>query len=598
MTGTLSSFRVFQGALWSLLLLLPACGHFGIKGGESGPEGGDSVQLQARDSGADPGAEKPYAPEKTYPNVDLNKELLYNLLVGEIAIQRGDFKTATETLAQAARETKDPRLAERAARSALEAGLLDQALAAAQAWVELDPDDKMAKEVTALVLVEKGQTAQAEALFGELLDKDEAHRGTLYRRIADMLGRRDNSAAGIALMQVLADRHPDTPEGYYALAYLADRAKRSDLVIEALDKALALRPDWEDAARAKIAHLAANKDTKAVTEFADQYLVRNPDSRRLRLNYARYLVEQNENDKALQQFEALLKTETDNADALFAAGYLSFQLKRYEQAEKHFLANLRLRPGHMQTRLYLGQLAAEQKKYKDARRWYDSINKTQDKQYFESRVLLAGVIAKTEGIDVALTHLDGIEAQDEEQYVRVTLTKELVLREGKELQRAKSVLDDAVVRYPENTELIYARGLLAAQLQLIDIHEKDMRKLLKKDPKNAHALNALGYTLADSTTRFDEAHELIQQALSIRPNDPFILDSMGWVQYRMGNHDLAIEYLEKALAKREDAEIAAHLGEVLWTSGARDRAQKIWADALKRHPKNDVLRGTIEKLNP
>jgi tetratricopeptide (TPR) repeat protein len=288
--------------------------------------------------------------------------------------------------------------------------------------------------------------------------------------------------------------------------------------------------------------------------------------------------------------------EPKNADALFAAGFLSLQLELYDKANKYFTSNLKLRPDHSQSLLYLGQVATQQERYAEARKWYDSVNENDQENYFEARVLLASVIAKTDGADAAITHLDELRAHDEEQFVRITLTKELVLREAKELKRAKVILDDAVGAYPENTELLYARGLVAAQLQLLEEHEQDMRKLLDKDPKNAHALNALGYTLADATDRFDEAHALIEQALAIRPNDPFILDSMGWVQYRMGNHDLAIEYLERALAKREDAEIAAHLGEVLWTTGEYKRAEQIWNEALKKHPTNDVLRGTIEKL--
>jgi len=583
--------HVFAGWLLMSVLVLAGCGHFGI--GTTADV--SSNETTPQDSGRDPGAE-PVIPQKTYPKVELTQDLLYELLLGEIAIQRRDYKTAAETLSRAARTTKDARVAERATRAAMEAGMLDEALEAARAWVELEPDNKIAKEVTALVLVEKGDIADAEALYGEILEKDASNRGLNFRRIAEMLSRRENSAAALSLMQRLADRFSDTPEGYYALAYLADRAKQDALVISAIDKALALRPGWEEAARAKIAHLATQKNNAAVIEFADQFLAQHPNAKGLRLHYARFLVEQNENEKALDQFAAVVKQDPKNADALFAAGFLSLQLKRYDQAEKFFNDNLKLRPEHAQTRLYLGQLEAERKHYPAARRWYDTIKEDDSNHYFEARVLLASVIAKTDGTDAALAHLSKLKTHTEEQFVRVTLTKELVLRENKELPRAKTILDTAVDRYPDNGELLYARGLLAAQLQMLDVHEHDMRKLLSKDPKNAHALNALGYTLADSTNRYAEAHALIKQALSIRPNDPFILDSMGWVQYRMGNLNLAIQYLEQALSKREDAEIAAHLGEVLWATGNHARAEKIWDAALKKHPKNDVLRGTIEKL--
>ena len=220
--------------------LLSGCGHLGV--GQKGPPATEPG------TGESAAAEPAQQAQTRYPSIELTQSLLYDLLLGEIALQRHDFKTAAETMARAAETTKDPRIAERAARAAMEAGLLDQAFAAARAWVELDPESNTAKEVTALVLAETGELQEAEELLGQVLDADEQNRGLNYRRIADMLARRVNNAAGLSLMQSLADRYPDTPEGYYALAYLADRAKQPELVVDALDRALALRPDWEEAA--------------------------------------------------------------------------------------------------------------------------------------------------------------------------------------------------------------------------------------------------------------------------------------------------------------------------------------------------------------
>jgi tetratricopeptide (TPR) repeat protein len=479
---------------------------------------------------------------------------------------------------------------------ALEAGQLTEALTNARLWASLRPGDQAPVEAIALVLVEQGNIDGAEHELTALLEKDSAHRGLTYRRIADMLGRRRNSAASMELMQRLVALHKDSPDAYYALAYLADRNKQADLVISALENALRLRPDWEEAALAKIAHYSVQKRGDELVAFADKFLAENPSANKFRLHYARYLAENNDNKKALDQFEALSRLDPNNADAAFAAGYLSLQLDNYDSAEKYLKLNLKLRPENNRTRIYLGQLASERKRYDEAARWYGAVNEDDSDNYFDAQLLLATMIAKTGGVDAAIRQLDELKPNNEEEYVRVTLSKEQVFREFKDLTRAKSVLDSAVQSYPENTDLLYARGLIAAQLQMIDVHEHDMRKLLKKDPKNAHALNALGYTLADSTNRYDEAYKLIQTALSIRPEDPFILDSMGWVQYRMGNTSVAIQYLERALSKREDAEIAAHLGEVLWVSGEQQRAREVWGKALKKYPKNDVLLSTIEKL--
>jgi tetratricopeptide (TPR) repeat protein len=277
-----------------------------------------------------------------------------------------------------------------------------------------------------------------------------------------------------------------------------------------------------------------------------------------------------------------------------AAGLLSVEEERYGAARKYLQHSLKLTPDNDQIRLYLGQIAEEQKKYEEAAKWYREI--TDSDKVFTAKLHLANTVAQLQGVDAALKQLDSVQPNDEDEFVRLALTKELILRDAHDLPRAKSVMDDAVARYPENTDLLYARGLLAAQLDDISEHEKDMRAVLAEDPNNAQALNALGYTLADATDRFKEAYDLISKALSMRPDDPFILDSMGWVQYRMGNRQDAIEYLQKALAKRDDPEIAAHLGEVLWVAGQKDKAREIWAKAKKEDPDNDTLNETIERL--
>jgi tetratricopeptide (TPR) repeat protein len=190
-------------------------------------------------------------------------------------------------------------------------------------------------------------------------------------------------------------------------------------------------------------------------------------------------------------------------------------------------------------------------------------------------------------------------AESDEELVRRLLIQEQVWREGaKDRARARQLLDEGLARFPENLELLYARGLLAATMNDVPLMEKDLREVLVKDPNNAHALNALGYTLADQTGRYAEAQQLVGRALELRPEDPFILDSMGWVQYRLGNHQAAVEYLDRALTKRDDAEIAAHLGEVLWVKGDKTRAEEVWGRALKHSPDNEILKGTVTRLKP
>ncbi|MGA8259116.1 MAG: tetratricopeptide repeat protein [Arenicellales bacterium] len=533
--------------------------------------------------------------EADLPKVKLTGDLLYDVLLGEIAAGQGDMKAAASSLLDAARASRDYRLAERATRIAMDAKQYDVAFQAATLWSRLEPKDEQPQESMALVMAEQGRIDEAEAKLVPLINRDPSKQGVELHRVARLLGELSNQRNALAVMKRLVEKYKDDADAYFAQAFLADRVNDDKLVMESLDRALTLRPDWEEAALAKLGHLIQNKyPRKQVDDFAQSYLKKNPKANRVRISYGRYLIDQEADDLALTEFEAALKYEPENTTALMAAGLLSVQADHYDKARKYFVKTLKLTPDNDQVRLYLGQIAEDQKHYGEAEKWYREI--TDQDQLFTAQLHLATVISELKGVDAALEHLDTVQPDDEDQFVRIALTKDLILRDAHDLKRAKTILDEAVARYPENTDLLYAHGLLEAQLDNVSAHEKDMRAVLAEDPNNAQAMNALGYTLADLTDRFKEAYQLISKALSMRPDDPFILDSMGWVQYRMGNRQDAIQYLEKAFAKRDDPEIAAHLGEVLWVTGQKDKARQIWGKAKKADPDNDTLNKTIERF--
>lgn len=566
-------------------------------GGEESQADAGNVSSQASKGRETAISSGPVAPDTAsgLPNVELDGELLYQILVGEFAANQGDQEAAAEALLEAARLSRDPRVAQRATSIALEAGRYDLAMNAATLWVDLTPDRNRPKESLALIMVEQGRIASAETRFAELLDATSEGRGEALRRIARLLGQLSNRNHALAVMKRLVARYEDDANAYFSQAFLADRVGESDLVIDSLDQALALRPDWEEAALAKLGHLIQGQfPRERVETFAEAFLEGSPKSIRVRISYARYLIDQDALGQALGQFRTVLDQNPDNTTALLSAGLLSVQEEEYRDARKYLKRHLKLTPNNDQLRLYLGQVAEEQERFAEAAGWYREVSDPQHR--LDARLRLATVIQQLEGAEAALTHLASVRTDNEQEFVRLALTKELVLRDADNLPRAMSVLDDAVARYPGNTDLLYARGLLAAQLNRIVEHEQDMRALLAEDPNNAHALNALGYTLADATDRTEEAFELITKALSMRPEDPFILDSMGWVHYRMGNHNEAIDYLQRALNIRDDAEIAAHLGEVLWVTGEKERAREIWQRARETDPDNRVLRETLERF--
>lgn len=532
------------------------------------------------------------------PDVLLTEDILYDILVGEIAGQRGQLDTAIESLGRAAKKTRDPRLAERATRAAIHAKRYEDALLYAQLWVELRPKSQEAHETVASVLMELQRPLQAALHFESMvaIAANEKSQERAYRRVAAVLGRQQDRVAAIEVMRTLVDKDKENAHAHFALAYLAVRTDDLDVAVESATEALRLKPDWDEAALFKAGILISQKDNVKAQAFYEDYLADHRDSVKVRLNYARYLVDIKQWEKARSHFLQVLRDSPEDADALYAVGLLSLQTHRLDDAAKYLEAALKLRPANQQTRIYLGQVAEEKRDYTEAARWYNEV--ILGEHYFEAQTRLAVVTARQGDLEGARRRLHEIEARSDEQRVHLYLAEEQVLREAKRYKEAKTVLDDALEAIPADKDLLYARALIEEKLGLVELTERDLRLVLQQEPENAQALNALGYTLADRTERYDEALELIQRALALNPDDPFILDSMGWVQYRLGNNEEAIKYLKQALSIRNDAEISAHLGEVLWVIGDRKQAKTIWNEALGDTPDSEILRGVIRKFTP
>ncbi len=547
-------------------------------------------------------AEKPDAaaadPAVDYPAVELTPQILYDLLVGEIAGQRGYISLSVDMLTQAALQTRDPRLAERATGVALYAKKYTEALETAQLWTELQPRSAEPREALAEVLLELDRPQEAKQQFARILSMPAAadNLAQAYLKIAAILARSQNRTVGVEIMQELVKLHADKPEAHFALAHLAVRQGDLDKAQESIDRALALRPEWQEAAVFKARVLVSRKEMQKVSAFYENYLKRYPRAAVLRLNYARYLVDLKQWDGARMQFKHLADDNPRDADALYAAGLLALQINQLDEAEKYLKLNLNVQPENDQSRLYLGQIAEQRKNYAEAARWYGSVDS--GGYYFEAQMRLGMVFAKQGHLKAARDHLHGIQPESDQQRVQLLLSEDQLLRDNKQYQESLKVLSDGLAAMPDDPDLLYAHALVAEKLDLLDTHERDLRKLIQIDSKNAQALNALGYTLADRTNRYKEALDLIERALALKPDDPFIMDSMGWAHYRMGNNADAVKYLKRALAIRSDAEIAAHLGEVLWVTGDHMGAETIWKQALKDTPDNEVLLGIIKKFKP
>lgn len=404
---------------------------------------------------------------------------------------------------------------------------------------------------------------------------------------------RDKSAA-LALVQQLAEGYPMLGQARYALAQAAANAQQHELAIREIRRAQELQPDWEAAVLFEAQLLQASSNAEAVARLS-RFLARHPDSREVRLGYARALVAGRRFAEARGEFQKLLKDFPDNTEVIYAVALLSLQLSDYALAEKNLNRLLELDyPDKASIQLHLGQIAEEQKNFPEALRRYAEIDRGE--QYLPAQIRYAQVLAKQGKLDEARAHLQQARASGSQQRVQLVLAEAQMLRDANRAPEAFTLLERALESLPENADLLYDYAMLAERVDRVDILESSLKKLIGLRPDHAHAYNALGYTLAERNLRLPEARELIEKALKLSPGDAFIIDSMGWVLYRMGNLEESLKFLRRAFSDRADPEIAAHLGEVLWVSGQRAEAEKILEEAARKHPDNETLSSTIRRL--
>jgi len=542
--------------------------------------------------------QEPPEPPQALPPQALTPEILFKVLLAEIALQRGQQNIAVQAYLDLARDTRDPRVAQRAAVVAWNAHVTDAALEAATLWLQEDPASTQARQVLATLLIGQSQLAAARPQMEQLLAADKANIGSVFLWLNTLLARYPDKAAALQFVRQLAAPYPEVPEAHYAAARAAWDAEQSESALTEVRAALKLRPDWEQAALLQGQVLQHSSDDAAIAYF-QQYLAAYPRAVDARLGYARLLVKAQKFDAARDEFQKLLQEFPDNAQVSMAVALLSLQLHDYDAAEtqlKHVLDTDYRDPDTV--RLYLGQLAEERERYDEALKWYAGV--TAGDQYVSAQARYAGVLIKQGKLPEARKYLHNLQAQahDEQQRVQLIQAEAGLLSEAKQYNQAYEVLDHALQKTPDSTELLYEHAMMAEKLDRIDVLEANLRRAIQIKPDYAHAYNALGYTFADRNTRLPEAYTLIERALKLAPDDPFIIDSMGWVLYRMGKNEESLGYLKRAFDLRPDPEIAAHLGEVLWSSGQRDAARKVWNTALQDDPDNTVLTATVKKFTP
>jgi len=551
------------------------------------------------DADAPVGEAQALAPEaldrSALPNQELTENLLYEFLLAEIAVQRGNAALSAQAYVDLAKRTRDPRIARRATEvAALYARMNNAAIESATVWHETEPGSVRALEALAGLLVAAGRYDEALPNLRKLLAGSANDPANGFTQLARTLASAKDKQAALKLVHSLAADYPKLAESHLAVARAAVNAGDERVALEEARKAGQLRPDWDTPVLLEAQLLQKASVDEAATLLAG-YLKKYPAARETRLAYARLLVAQKRFGEARAEFQKLMAGVPDSTDVAFAVALLSLQLKDYDAAEK-YLRSLIESPYRDKdgVRLYLGQVAEERKNLPEALRWYGEVG--EGEQYVQAQIRYAQVLARQGKLDEARGRLQQAAAKTGQERVQLILAEAQLLRDANQPKTAFDLVGQALDRVPNNPELLYDYAMLAEKIERVDILEASLRKLIEIRPEHAHAYNALGYSLADRNQRLPEARGLIEKALQLAPEDSFIIDSMGWVLYRMGNLKDSLGYLRRAFAGRPDPEIAAHLGEVLWAMGERAEAERVWGDATRESPDNETLANTIKRF--
>jgi tetratricopeptide (TPR) repeat protein len=559
----------------------------------------------------EPAAAAAETPEtsRPLPEVELTGPLLFEIVAAEVAVQRGEYGAAFATLTKAARETRDPRLARRATEVALGARDAGQALEAARLWRELDSGGVEAEQTYTSLLVANGRYDEAKPLLQKQI-REEAEPLAALARTQRLLARAPDQTQAMVLLDALAEPYRNDRKRAFdvhlILAHGAHAAGQSARATEEARAALALKPESEQAAIAAAQFMLEAKNRTEAGGRADAiallagFLQRNPNAAAARLEYARLLVGDGRNDAARSQFEELLRRDPNGPDPLFALGVLSLQAELLPQARTYFDRYLKAIEDGADREpdpayLNLARVCEEEQKYDEALDWLHRVHSPE--QVLTARIREAFLLAKLNRVDDALKLLGELQPESADDRSQILLSKGQILRDAHRYQESYNLLASALQAAPDDPNLLYETAMSAERLDRLDVMETHLRHLVQLKPDYAHAYNALGYTFADRNIRLKEAYELIDKALQLAPDDGFILDSMGWVQYRLGNLSAARDYLGRAYRLKPEADVAAHLGEVMWRQGDQEAARTVWREASRRESDNETLKETLQRLD-
>jgi tetratricopeptide (TPR) repeat protein len=538
-------------------------------------------------------------------NSAMDGELFYQIMVGELNVVGGEPGAAYSLILDAARKTRDANLYERAIRVALQARSGEPALQAARAWKQALPASREANRYILQVLLGLNRLSETlEPLKSEIATSDPKDRAASIAAVPTYFARSSDKKAATSIVEQALGQYLGTPQ-YGAAAWAAVGRMRLDGgdsagALEAASKAQAADPRADGAVLIALSLIGAK--LPQAEQMVRKYLDGNANVD-VRMDYARVLLDAQRYAEAAEQLRIVTTDKPDHPQAWLVQGTLELQDKKIDAAEKSFKRHMEISQssssteanrGLVQAYLSMSQIAEQRKDLVQAESWLNRIDNADDMIIAQSR--RAAILAKQGKLEEGRKLLRNLPEKTPEDARQKVMAEVQLLRDNKQYKSAYELVAEKAKSNEDDYELLYDKAMLAEKLGRLDEMERLLRAIIAAKPDYQHAYNALGYSLAERKLRLPEARALILKALELAPNDPFITDSLGWVEFQSGNLPEALRILQGAFQSKPDAEIAAHLGEVLWVSGKREQALTVWREGVALNAESETLVETLKRL--
>lgn len=520
-------------------------------------------------------------------NTVIDEEVLYLLMAAELAGQRNQYDLAMDAYLQAAKRVDDPRIAERAVKIGLFLKDEVRTREALAVWLQKDGKNLAARKFAVLLSIKNADKKTALENLDALLIDDPAGFDASVLEMSKLLEKEGRTQFTYDVLEEMASQYPSQVSVFFVQAVLASVLQKNDLADAKIAHVLELQPDWNKAVIFRAQLAGRNGDLGRAREYLEKAVKLSPDDKQLRKMLLEVMVNAGAFEDAIKLCQAVLDEKPDDAETLFALAYIHLQQRQTDKAENYLEKLLSNPEWEGQASFYLGKIEQDRRHPDKALAWFDRVS--EGNYAFDADMAAVSLLMGQKRFDDASLRIKRLEGRYPDQSLRLLMIKAEIYNQSGKHQEAYDALSSALKQAPDTRDILYARALVAERLNRLDVLEADLLKILEKQPDDVGALNALGYTLADRTTRYSDAETYLARALAQQPEEAVVIDSYGWLLFKMGKVEEALTYLRKAYAKQAENEIAAHISEVLWSLGEKKEAKSFFEGLYKKSPDDEYL---------